>query len=91
MKPIETEFRKNGFHHKQLKRVGNVAIYERWADGHSKRHYEVVMIQFNGARSFPNGTTYPASEGYPSSEQWGTYGWTYATLQNAMVKLEGIA
>jgi hypothetical protein len=76
-----TKFGHSGFTLTQLKRVGNVAIYVQ-----TKRRqppaYEVVLIQKYEAYS-AFGKEYPAGECYPSSEQWGTYGFTYRTTEGA--------
>lgn len=85
MKPIETEFKRSGFEFKQMWRVGPVAIYGKkkpeWKDFFT---FEVVVIREQKAwEAF--GRVFEAKEAYPSSEQWGTFGWTARTLDAAMV------
>jgi hypothetical protein len=71
MKPIETEIIYQGRTLKQLKREGMVAIYDQ-----GLYSYEVIVIRIKkDGETF--GKFYPEHEIYPSSEQWGIYGWTY--------------
>lgn len=86
MKPLATEFKKGDFDHKLVKREGDCAIYWRKAPHHRDAHYEVIVVQHFKDRSFPDGRVVPAGEGYPSSEQWGTAGWTYNSLPEAEVR-----
>jgi hypothetical protein len=76
-----TEFGHSGFTLTQLKRAGDVAIYKQ-----SKRKqpagYEVVVLRpYEAWTSF--GKDFPAGEQYPKSEDWGTYGFTYRTIEAA--------
>lgn len=88
MKPLAAEFKKGEFDHKLVKREGDFAIYWRKAPHHRDAHYEVIVVQHQPARTFPNGETVEEREGYPSSEQWGKYGWTYNSLPAAELKLK---
>lgn len=74
---LEKEFTARKFVHRQVKRAGDVALFERWHEDTPDRvHYEVVEIQLRKeAEVF--GTKVPAHEAYPGAEQWGTYGFTY--------------
>lgn len=76
-KPLATEFTAKGFLHRQVKREGLVAIYERQhVDlGGKDLHYEVVAIKESPERVM-GGVTIEARETYPSSEVWGLYGFT---------------
>jgi hypothetical protein len=86
MTPLAFPFTKHGFHHVLLDRSGDVCLIARYnlrARPKPPVHWEVVVVQQRPARTFPNGQTAPAREAYPSTEQWGTAGWTYTTLSAA--------
>ena len=89
MIPLETEFYSRGFCHKLVKRAGFVATYARFrrSDPEQVIHYEVVVIRTQKAHTH-NEIEYPAREVYPTSEQWGTYGWTYRDEGHARAKFE---
>lgn len=89
MKTLPLEFKRDGFTHKQVVRDGNVAIYERTKPEHSQPHYEVVIIREHKARDTGNFKV-EAGEHYPSSEEWGIYGWTYGTLDLAKTRLAAV-
>lgn len=82
MKTLETEFTKKGWHHQQVAREGQVAIFRRWKDGGLPPHFEVVRIQQNQERE-QFGVTIPAAESYPAETQWGRTGWTFPNLASA--------
>jgi hypothetical protein len=77
------EFRHCGFTLTQLKRLGAVAIYKQTKT--EQVTFEVVIIRKREA-SFAFGKDFPATEYYPHNEDWGTYGFTYRTLEEALVK-----
>jgi hypothetical protein len=85
MKILDKQFtyKKNTF--LQLWREGNRAIYERTSA--SKKHisYEVVIIRSHNGYEL-QGVKIPASEVYPSTSQWGVYGWTYNDLESAKAR-----
>jgi hypothetical protein len=62
--------RSRGATYKLVERRENVAIYE------GRGGFEVWIIDVRGAEVL-NGRKYPAREVPPSSESWGSYGWTY--------------
>jgi hypothetical protein len=78
---VSTEFRHSGFTLTRLKRAGNVAIYKQ-----TKRRqppaYEVVLFREHEAYT-AFGKEISAGECYPSSEQWGLYGFTYRSIEEA--------
>lgn len=83
MKPIKTKFERNGFIFEQIKRVGDVAIYSQKRPEHKvDGHFEVVRIRRRSARK-AFGVQFEAGEYYPSSEEWGVFGWTYGDLVGA--------
>ena len=83
------EFRLLGFEYTQLKRLGDVAIYRQSKKG-LPDGYEVVRILKHEAFS-AFGKDFPAGESYPSSQQWGSDGWTYRTLEDAEQKFQELS
>jgi len=79
------KFRQSGFTFTQLQRVGDVAIYGQ-TKGKQSPAFEVVIIRRREA-SIAFGHEFPATEYYPKSEDWGTYGFTYLTLKETERKL----
>ena len=74
-----TQYTKHGITRSVLHRGGNIAIFAGEWD------YEVVIIQSHDGRVIA-GKECPAAEYPPSSEQWGTKGWTYRTIDEAIQK-----
>lgn len=100
MKTLPESFEKKGFLHKQEYRHENVAVYKRWKPDW-KPHWETILVRVAPASKFTvdevkNGQvrtrTIEREEGevYPSSEQWGTFGWTYGSFEDARAKAETI-
>ena len=88
MKKIEKAFTSKNFSHKQIHREGDFAIYERFFnDSPEKKHYEVVKIQSHNGYAI-GGQMYPASEYYPSSNAWGSDGYTCVSKENAYKRLD---
>lgn len=86
-KVIPTEFKKKGFHYKQIKREGGRAIFAQTRPGSSMCNYEVVKIgRHNGY--VMGGVHIAAAETYPGSSVWGLSGWTYQTLDAAECKYQ---
>lgn len=81
MKLLPACFTSKGFTHRLLKRVGDIAIFERFKTNPDKAHFEVVRIQSHDGRSIA-GKFFPSSEFYPSTSQWGTHGFTYTQEQS---------
>lgn len=81
MKILPKEFTKTGFSYKQLRREGNVALYEqRGLSGGIG--YEVILISSHKGYSVGEGGSYiEPAETYPSSSLWGQKGWTYLRTQ----------
>ena len=75
MKLLETTFTKKGFTHTLVQRNGNVAVYRRQKIGGSAVHFEAVIIGSHDGYVLAGASIAPA-ETYPSSEQWGTKGFT---------------
>jgi hypothetical protein len=79
---MEFPFTRGGFHHRLLKRHGDVCLVQRRNLLTDSVHWEVVRLQHESARVIW-GRAYPAHLRYPGTEQWGTAGWTYTTLPEA--------
>lgn len=87
---MKTEFTKGGFTHRQIKREGNIAIFERFKGDRRQLHWEVVRIRYCKAYTIA-GVDFPAGEHYPSSEKWGADGWTFNDLGAAERKFDSLA
>ena len=72
MKPLETEFKREGQDYRQIWREKDVAVFEYG----SAPRYELVIIRVLKENLLPSGKTLPLREAYPASSQWGQYGWT---------------
>jgi hypothetical protein len=93
MKSLPIEIKQGQFALSQVERLKNAAIYEKTSEG-KPRGFEVIRIreQKAGTAVYPGNRIVEreAQEVYPASEQWGTYGWTLATLPEAREKLLAI-
>lgn len=87
MKKIEKTFTSKSFTHNQIHREGDFAIYERRHNNSDKKHYEVIRIQSHNGYSIGN-QSYPPSEFYPSSNAWGSDGYTCVSKENAYKRLD---
>ena len=80
MKTLDTVVESKGFRYTQVRREGKVAIYEqRLIKGKQLFAYEVIVVQSHNGYEL-GGNTYPPAEYYPSTNSWGTLGWTYSTI-----------
>jgi hypothetical protein len=79
-------FTRDGFTHELLQRDGRVCLVRRSKPAHW--HYEVVLLQIEPDKTI-RGVFHPEHERYPSSEAWGTHGFTYRSdeLQQAAARL----
>lgn len=87
---LRQEFTQNadrlGVHHfKQVKRDGNVVIYQRNKSDGSLFGYEVFIVN---SESFPlpNGQRTATKETYPSAKSFGKTAWFCTTLDRAEVR-----
>jgi hypothetical protein len=87
MKTLAKQFTKKGFIHKQIKREGNIAIYERARIGSGIKHFEVIVIASHDGYEI-GGAKIEASEVYPSSASWGASGWTFVDFDIAEAKMD---
>ena len=89
MKKIAKEFVRCKFYHKQLKRVGRVALYQRGFLDSNHHHYEVVKIGKHNGYEAGNQYIEPA-ETYPGNSLWGLQGWTHQTLEAAELNFKKV-
>lgn len=83
MRDIPKQYNKDGFTHTLHSKCGNVAIYEQ-RKGNFVRYEVVILRQHKKDNDFV-GTK--AGDWYlPSTNEWGSYGWTYITLEQAQEK-----
>jgi len=82
---LPIRFTYNGFNFKQIDRIDNIAIYEQSKPAIDAPIYEVVKIKKKtyGKLSPLAGQQYSA---YPTSSEWGLYGWSYINLAKAQEK-----
>lgn len=79
-KPLTVSFMRDGMLHRQIKRIGNVAIFEV---GMSGLGYEVIKIRIAKPQKLPGGLIAPWREAYPSTGEFGTRGWCFMREQRA--------
>jgi hypothetical protein len=86
-KPLQKEFRRDGFTYRQIARERRAAIYEQTWNGYSDPSvcYEVVRIREREAFEIDGRLVEPA-EVYPNSEVWGVDGFTLTDKDGAFAK-----
>jgi hypothetical protein len=78
MRPLELEFVYAGHWLRQIWRKDHVAVYERSLDKDKPAHeLELVIIRVQAEGRTPTGSIIPEREAYPSSSQWGSFGWSF--------------
>jgi len=90
MIPLAFPFERDQYVHRLVERDGMIAIVERTSthpDSRGKVHWEVIVVRTQPVRRL-GGRTLPASERYPGSSDWGTYGWTYTSEADARVRYD---
>jgi hypothetical protein len=84
-KEFETIFWARKFIFTQIARQGDVALYSKRRPDWSYCSYEVIIVQkHNGFEVF--GRKIPPAEYFPSSNEWGTNGFTYQKREDALCK-----
>ncbi len=93
MNQLPTQFEgradQRGYIFTQLKRVGDVALFEKRNPAHpvgAFPSYEVVIVQHRPKTTWPGGRVTEACETMPSPEKWGMCAWSPATLEDANQK-----
>ena len=89
MKTLPKLFTKKGFTYKQIKRVGDKAIYEQSKKGQEHVSFETIKITRHNGYEL-GGQKIPPGESYPSTSQWGLMAWTFTTLSDAERKFKTI-
>jgi hypothetical protein len=92
VKRLPEKFTRNRYQFEQLRRTNNTAIYVQHINGRQKA-FEVIVIavadrkpaKVNGRVTWEPCEPYKC---YPASEVWGTFGWTYTTLEDARDKYD---
>jgi hypothetical protein len=79
---LPKEFTCRDGHFVQLKRIDNLAIYQR------NKHFEVIYVQSNEPFEITKGVFTEKKEGWPADTTWGVRGWTELTLEGAEKKFE---
>lgn len=88
MKTLEQTYRKNNLFLKLVKRTGNVAMYSVHLDEDTPVcGYEVIKVTVDPEGAV-FGKLYPEREHYPGNEQFGTLGFSWATLEQADKKFD---
>jgi hypothetical protein len=78
IKTLSQSFHTNGRTMTQIWREGSFAIYQD--SNFPADHYEAIVIRLSKPHPRdPNPECFSHAESYPSSEKWGTYGWTYTS------------
>lgn len=72
-RPLATTFMRDGMSHRQIKRVGHVAMFEIGKGG----GVEVVIVRKAKPQKLPGGVWAPWRESYPSTGEFGSRGWYY--------------
>jgi hypothetical protein len=89
-KPFPTQFRRDGFHYRQIYRKGDFAIYRQTLKGNgASAAFEIVRIRKREAFQIGGRFIEPA-EVYPRSESWGVDGFTLTDRDAAFAKLREI-
>ena len=87
--PLKTEFKWNQYRYEQLERTDTSAIYSQFNSDDEIVAYEVVRIRVEQPGEVM-GKFYPLREVYPGTSQWGSYGWTCRSLDEARAKSKWI-
>jgi hypothetical protein len=90
-KPLPEEFRRDGFHYRQIAREGDAAIYEQTRKGNEdSAALEVIRIR-QRERFEIGGRVVAPAEIYPRSEAWGVDGFTLTKKDAAFRKFRVVA
>lgn len=90
MTPLPTTFRKSGWDYKVISRDGDIAVLEQSKPGNDTKFFETVHVLRHNGYEIAGNKVAPA-EHLPSSEQWGTLGFTYRDKESAFRKAEEMA
>lgn len=89
MEPLPLAYSKNSYNFVQVFREDDIAIYEQIEPENNRLiGYEVFRVKKQKESTMPNGLVIKAKETPPSASEWGQYGFTVYTLDQAMAKVE---
>ena len=88
-KPIPSTFTKKGFTYRQVKRQGDIAIFEQTRKDSTLQNFEVVKIGRHNGYTM-GGSYIEPSETYPGSSLWGIMGWTCTDLDTANNRFDNL-
>jgi len=89
MEQLKSQFTVGRRSYSQIKRQGDVAIFEILEPKWKSPGFEVIIVQKRKAeKGF--GKEYPDRELYPNSEMWGYDGWSPDTLEAAEAKFQQV-
>ncbi len=85
MNKLEKKFTTSGFDFRQMKRKDNWALYEKRRGGSVS--YEIIKIRSKEetkAKIQGKEIIFKAGEYYPSTTEFGDFGWAFMELRNAL-------
>jgi hypothetical protein len=82
---LEREFTFHGHVLRQIFREKDVAVYSRSFPGRAPHELELVIVRKKKQSTLPDGSIVAASEAYPSSSEWGKYGWSFPVRKEVFV------
>lgn len=93
MKILQQKLKKDGFNFTQIKRYNDIVVYKKTKPGTKIENWEVCYVQNHGdffVKDKKKGMEIKieASESLPSSNTWGTLGWSYTTENDAFEKFD---
>lgn len=90
IKPLTTEFERADLHWQLIRRVGDVAIFEGRADGRALE-WEIIIVRIKRYPALHRGRSqWTHYEAYPTTPEWGRYGWTQNDQHRAWIKFNEI-
>ena len=97
MRKIPKEKRMRGFDYKLLKRIGYTALYSLSVEGvvygyevHKVRIRAPAHVKYKQSDGTIRIVDYPKREVLASTEEFGTYGWSYQFKDNALKKFKEV-
>ena len=87
IEPLPIAFKAKERIYRQLARKGIVALYEVYSYRHVKIGYELSVIRFRSARTYPDGRQSPPHEQYPGDEEFGKCAWSLPLVSRNLAEL----
>ena len=92
MKILKLKFKKDGFYFTQLTRHKDIVIYKKTKPGTEIENWEVCYVQSHKTFFLKdkknNKVEILAAESLPSSNTWGTLGWSFINKKEAFEKFD---